>query len=75
MECPCFAGDMEFFLGIPVREALPGTGLPEGLRTIGVASELAGRLLDPAIRGEVSSRYWNPEVCEWGRRCVPGWST
>lgn len=41
------------------------TGLPEALRNMEAASELAGRLLDPAIRGEAGGRHWNPEAREW----------
>ena len=41
------------------------TGLPEALRSMEAASELAGRLLDPAIRGEAGGSHWNPEAHEW----------
>jgi hypothetical protein len=43
-----------------------GTGLPEALRSMEAASELAGRLLDSAIRGEADGLRWNPEAREWG---------
>lgn len=42
-----------------------GTGLPEALRNMEAASKLAGRLLDPAIRGEADGLRWNPEVRKW----------
>lgn len=42
------------------------TGLPEQLRTIGAAAELAGKLIDPAIRDEAEGMAWNPATCEWG---------
>jgi hypothetical protein len=42
-----------------------GTGLPEALRSMDAAAKLAGRLLDPAIRGDASGKRWNPEAREW----------
>jgi hypothetical protein len=41
------------------------TGLPEELRAIGAAAELAGRLLDPAIKGIAAGGHWNAEAREW----------
>ena len=41
------------------------TGLPGELRNIEAAAELAGKLLDPAIRGEADGKRWNPKVHEW----------
>ena len=41
------------------------TGLPEALRAIEAAAELAGKLLNPAIRREAEGKRWNPETREW----------
>lgn len=41
------------------------TGLPKSLRRLSAASELAGILLDPAIRGEVEGLTWNSSELRW----------
>lgn len=41
------------------------TGLPASLKTIVAASDLAGRLLDPAISCEAEGMSWSPAALGW----------
>ena len=43
------------------------TGLPEALRKMDAAAELAAALLDPAIRGEADGLAWDPAELGWKR--------